>query len=110
MVRHGAQQGNSSVGCWAGGVQAAESSTNARKEISGGVGSAKQPQVALPFCCLPAGRDLHAALDVRAASTGKRVFGWYARGRRVAHEIARAIGYLHSMVRAVGACIDAFGF
>lgn len=30
------------------------------------------------------GRDLHSALEVVAAGTRERLFGWYRRGRRVA--------------------------
>lgn len=47
----------------------------------------------LEFC---EGRDLHAALDVRAAGTSERLFSWYRRGRRVALQLARALNYLHN--------------
>lgn len=43
-----------------------------------------------------AGRDLRAALDVRAAGTDERLFGWHRRGKRVALQLARALNYLHS--------------
>lgn len=43
-----------------------------------------------------AGRDLHAALDVRAAGTSDRLFSWHRRGKRCALQLARALNYLHS--------------
>ncbi|KAI7845918.1 hypothetical protein COHA_000464 [Chlorella ohadii] len=42
------------------------------------------------------GRDLRAALDVRAAGTDERLFGWHRRGKRVALQLARALNYLHN--------------
>lgn len=42
------------------------------------------------------GRDLHSVLNLRAAGTGERVFGWRRRGRRVLCEVARAVSYLHA--------------
>ena len=48
--------------------------------------------------CVCAGRDLHSALQLTAAGSGERVFGWHRRGRRVAYEVARALNYLHSKV------------
>lgn len=56
---------------------------------------------ALKFCpglCLAAGRDLHSALELHAAGTQQRLFGWSRRGRRVAYDIAKALNYLHSKV------------
>ena len=43
---------------------------------------------------MPPGRDLHSALEVPAAGTGQRLFGWYRRGRRVALDTAKALNYL----------------
>jgi len=40
------------------------------------------------------GRDLQARLQQRTPA-GKRVFGWWGRGRVVALDIARAIHYIH---------------
>lgn len=42
------------------------------------------------------GRDLHSALELHAAGTQQRLFGWSRRGRRVAYDIAKALNYLHS--------------
>ncbi|PRW45638.1 serine threonine- kinase receptor R831 [Chlorella sorokiniana] len=42
------------------------------------------------------GRDLHAALQVKASGSDQRLFGWQRRGRRVAFELAKAVNYLHS--------------
>ncbi|PSC73546.1 Serine threonine-kinase CTR1 [Micractinium conductrix] len=42
------------------------------------------------------GRDLHSALELCAAGTDQRLFGWYRRGRRVAYDVAKAMNYLHS--------------
>ncbi|KAL4431038.1 hypothetical protein ABPG75_006294 [Micractinium tetrahymenae] len=42
------------------------------------------------------GRDLHSALELMAAGTHQRLFGWSRRGRRVAYDIAKALNYLHS--------------
>lgn len=52
--------------------------------------------------CLAAGRDLHSALELKAAGTQQRLFGWSRRGRRVAYDIAKALNYLHSKVRPRG--------
>ena len=40
-----------------------------------------------PYCC--AGRDLHSALQVRAAGSRERLFSWGRRGKRVALDIAK---------------------
>ncbi|KAL4855424.1 Mitogen-activated protein kinase kinase kinase 9 [Chlorella vulgaris] len=42
------------------------------------------------------GRDLHSALQLTAAGTNERLFGWRRRGRRVAYEVAKGLNYLHS--------------
>ncbi|KAI7836687.1 hypothetical protein COHA_009463 [Chlorella ohadii] len=47
-------------------------------------------------CIVSLSRDLHSALQVTAAGTSERLFAWQRRGRRVAHEVARALNYLHS--------------
>ncbi len=40
-----------------------------------------------PCCC--AGRDLHSALQVRAAGSQERLFSWGRRGKRVALDVAK---------------------
>ncbi|KAI7842043.1 hypothetical protein COHA_004243 [Chlorella ohadii] len=48
----------------------------------------------LEFC---AGRDLHSALAIKKqGGRGERLFGWYARGKQVALDVAKALNYLHS--------------
>jgi serine/threonine protein kinase len=46
------------------------------------------------------GRDLHSALQLTAAGTNERLFGWRRRGRRVAYEVAKGLNYLHSKVNS----------
>lgn len=40
----------------------------------------------MEFC---EGRDLHAALNVVERASGKRLFGWHRKGKRVAYEMAK---------------------
>ncbi|KAL4419965.1 hypothetical protein ABPG75_007063 [Micractinium tetrahymenae] len=49
--------------------------------------------ILMEYC---SGRDLHSALQLRIAGTQRRLFGWYARGRHVAVDIAKALNFLHS--------------
>lgn len=52
-------------------------------------------------CSLPpllTGRDLHSALDVKAAGSDQRLFSFGKKGRRVAFEVAKVLNYLHSRV------------
>ena len=54
------------------------------------------PRLPAP-AAVPAGRDLHGALELMAAGKVKeRLFGWQRRGRRVAYDVAKALNYLHS--------------
>jgi len=48
----------------------------------------------------PAGRDLGNALLLRGRG-GRRLFGWYEHGCRIAYEVALALNYLHSKVLLV---------
>ncbi|KAI7838770.1 hypothetical protein COHA_007387 [Chlorella ohadii] len=41
------------------------------------------------------GRDLHSALQVRAAGSQERLFSWGRRGKRVALDVAKAMNFLH---------------
>ena len=34
-------------------------------------------------------------LGLRSGRTGRRVFGWWRSGQRIAAEVARALNYLH---------------
>lgn len=60
--------------------------------------------IALPTRAHPtAGRDLHSALELCAAGTDQRLFGWYRRGRRVAYDVAKVGGGGRAGVKCKGA-------
>lgn len=42
-----------------------------------------------------AGRDLGSVLRL-AGPDGRRLFGWYKHGARIAFEVSKALNYLHS--------------
>ena len=48
-----------------------------------------QPAMAAPPLQPCTGRDLHSALQVLAAGSQERLFGWHRRGKRVALDIAK---------------------
>ncbi|KAL4420111.1 hypothetical protein ABPG77_000282, partial [Micractinium sp. CCAP 211/92] len=49
--------------------------------------------ILMEYC---SGRDLHSAMQLRISGTQRRLFGWYARGRHVAVDIAKGLNFLHS--------------
>ncbi|PSC73227.1 serine threonine-kinase [Micractinium conductrix] len=61
--------------------------------LYGVVLSGSQGLLLMEYC---SGRDLHSALQLKAAGSDQRLFGWYGRGRRVAADIAKGLNFLHS--------------
>ena len=62
------------------------------------VGTHLPTQDSAPVCppAGPQGGTCSSRLQQRAPEGGQRVFGWYGRGWGAAHDVARALSYLHS--------------